>query len=32
VQPDVPEAVQKRLEAITVNVKDVVVSKPGAGR
>jgi|GEM_PF-5195191 len=28
VQRDVPEAVRKRLDAITVNVKDVVVSKP----
>ncbi len=32
VQQDVPEAIQKRLDAITVNVKDVVVSKPAVGR
>jgi dipeptidyl aminopeptidase/acylaminoacyl peptidase len=30
VQQDVPEAIQKRIEAITVNVKDVVVTKPAA--
>jgi dipeptidyl aminopeptidase/acylaminoacyl peptidase len=32
VQQDVPEAIQKRLDAITVNVKDVVVSPDKEGK
>ncbi len=32
VQQDVPEAIQKRLDAITVNVKDVVVSPDTEGK
>ena len=32
VQQDVPEAIQKRIEAITVNIKDVVVSPEPEGK